>query len=66
MLTVQIVLSVVIGGALLVPLYRIVSRMRRDEADEHDKTAFIVLAMSLVFFLAFLRWWFVYWLRNVV
>jgi O-antigen ligase len=65
-LTIQIILSIIIAAALLVPLSRIIGRMRRDEADAQDKTVFIVLIMSLCFFVAFLRWWFVPWLNNLL
>ena len=62
LLTVQIVLAFALGTALLVPAWKIVGRLRRDEADDQDKTVFIFLVMGLFFVAAFLRWWLVPWL----
>lgn len=63
LLTVQIVLALALGTALLVPAGKIVGRLRRDEADDQDKTVFIFLVMGLFFVAAFLRWWLVPWLE---
>jgi len=64
-LTVQILLSIALAIALLVPAVRIAGRMRRDEEDDNDRTVFVFLVLGLCFFAAFLRWWFVPWLRMV-
>lgn len=55
----------VLAVALVVPLARIVGRLRRNEADDTDKTVFVFLFMGLCFFVAFLRWWFMPWFRQV-
>ena len=62
-LTVQIALSIVFGAVLLVPAIKIMGRIRADEASDGEKTTFIVLVMGLFFVAAFLRWWFVPWVR---
>lgn len=63
LLTVQILLAFALGTALLVPAWKIVVRLHRDEADDQDKTVFIFLLMGLVFVAAFLRWWLVPWIQ---
>lgn len=62
MLTFQIVLTIGLGIVLMVPTVKIVHRMRRDEADETDKTVFVFLSMGLVFLAAFLRWYLMPWI----